>query len=170
MPRHVQEDDIFNHGFKDRRNSARKSSLSSQDPGDGGSNDVAMKRMLRGNPSKCPIPYQQTNGCCGDFGGDLSKGGLWWTSGCCSIVGRREKQEDRYCVIPRYDELIGGSEGSNGELTRAGFFGIYDGHCGTEAAQFVADELHTRLAQKVRMGIEPQMAVTETFLELDNQV
>ncbi len=53
---------------------------------------------------------------------------------------------------------------------RAGFFGIYDGHCGAEAAQFVADELPTALALKVRMGMEPQMAVTETILELDNKV
>ncbi len=53
---------------------------------------------------------------------------------------------------------------------RAGFFGIYDGHCGAEAAQFVADELPTALAHKVRMGMEPQMAVTETILELDSKV
>ncbi len=126
---------------------------------------------MKAEPSKYRIPSQLQNGCCGNFGGDLQHGGLWWTCGCCSIVGRREKQEDRYCVIPRYDELVGNSSGGvKRDWKRAGFFGIYDGHCGAEAAQFVADELPTVLAHKVRMGMEPRMAVTETILELDSKV
>ncbi len=157
-------------GVEERRQIRQNKFSQEQQQLVGDGNDVA-KATSQANPFKSSIPSQRPHGCCGKFGGDLERGGLWWTCGCFSIVGRREKQEDRYCVIPRYDELIENGEGSSErEWKRAGFFGIYDGHCGAEAAQFVADELHTRLAHKVRIGMEPKMAVTETFLELDSQV
>ncbi len=165
----VQADDVCDGGVEEKKRVRQNSFSQEQQLCDGNDIDISKATSLT-KPSKSSIPSQQTNGCCGNFGGDLRQGGLWWTSGYCSIVGRREKQEDRYCVIPRYDELIGNCEGIAREWTRAGFFGIYDGHCGAEAAQFVADELHTSLAHKVRMDMEPKMAVTETFLELDSQV
>ena len=42
----------------------------------------------------------------------------------------------------------GGEDGAGVEVRPAqGFFGVYDGHCGSEAVQYVRDRLHTTVGE-----------------------
>lgn len=71
---------------------------------------------------------------------------------CTRCRLRREKQEDRYCVMPRFPTPTSHSASATEESGRGsglaqGFFGVYDGHCGSEAVQFVRDRLHAMVEE-----------------------
>lgn len=62
----------------------------------------------------------------------------------CCLLHRRDKQEDRFSAIPVYNKsktFQNSHDGDKLEATQA-YFGVFDGHSGTEAAQFVEDHLH----------------------------
>jgi serine/threonine protein phosphatase PrpC len=114
------------------------------------------------------LPCKPDFTCNRGVGGELERaGGLWWRSGVSSIMGRRDKQEDRYCVIPQYERLVSGSTNVALQEEKLGFFGVYDGHCGYEAAQFAADRLHLLMAAAAEGGSEG--SISQTFLSLDDQ-
>eukprot|EP00903_Cladosiphon_okamuranus_P013952 g12976.t1 len=63
-----------------------------------------------------------------------------------------------------------GLDGVGGEVGLAqGYFGVYDGHCGSEAVQFVRDQLHAMVGEHPLFWKEPERAMRETFLSLDEK-
>ena len=85
------------------------------------------------------------------------------------MFGRKEKQEDRFCAMPDYTKSIVGKNGGSRTTLAAsqgaqeglegngkgssvgvaqGYFAVYDGHCGSEAVQFVRDRLHTMVGEQ----------------------
>lgn len=52
-------------------------------------------------------------------------------------------------MMPDFNKSLDkmGGEGKCRSRLAQGFFGIYDGHCGSEAAQFVRDRLHDMIGQ-----------------------
>ncbi|CAM9739100.1 unnamed protein product [Scytosiphon promiscuus] len=50
-----------------------------------------------------------------------------------------------------------------------GYFGVYDGHCGSEAVQYVRDRLHAMVCEHPSFWKEPERAMREAFLSLDDK-
>jgi serine/threonine protein phosphatase PrpC len=99
--------------------------------------------------------------------------------GVASAQGERTSMEDEHCIVAQFDHLIrrwghaqqqqqaGASAASAASasvaaaavpvpalpshplLGSSSFFGIYDGHGGREAAEFVRDHLHVNVAKRV---------------------
>merc|ERR1712063_148824 len=60
-------------------------------------------------------------------------------------------------------------DGFNDEPT-TGFFGVYDGHGGVEAANFVEEHLHTNIASNMNKGLGVTDAVVQAYKETDDQI
>ncbi|CAN0500519.1 unnamed protein product, partial [Ectocarpus sp. 12 AP-2014] len=62
------------------------------------------------------------------------------------------------------------ADGVGGEVGLAqGYFGVYDGHCGSEAVQNVRDRLHAVIGEHPSFWKEPKRAIRESFVCLDEQ-
>lgn len=48
------------------------------------------------------------------------------------------------------------------------FFGVYDGHGGSQCAEYLRDELHRLFLSHKKMRTDPEMAVREALLEADH--
>ncbi|XP_043720275.1 protein phosphatase 2C 50-like isoform X2 [Telopea speciosissima] len=82
---------------------------------------------------------------------------LW---GFTSICGRRPEMEDAVAAVPRFmkipismlvaDHVL---DGMNQSLchTTAHFFGVYDGHGGSQVANYCRDRIHTALIEEITM-------------------
>ncbi|CAH9074346.1 unnamed protein product [Cuscuta europaea] len=80
---------------------------------------------------------------------------LW---GYVSVCGRRAEMEDAVSTVPRFfkvplEMLIGnplpdGMKGNLSHLT-AHFFGVYDGHGGSQVARYCRDRIHTALEEEL---------------------
>ncbi|OVA12449.1 Protein phosphatase 2C (PP2C)-like domain [Macleaya cordata] len=89
--------------------------------------------------------------------GKKNKGVTW---GFASIIGRRREMEDAVAVIPgfitRTCDHIGGctAPGSrtSGEISPVHFFGVYDGHGGSQVAKFCAERIHDVVAEEWERG------------------
>merc|ERR1712137_408068 len=53
---------------------------------------------------------------------------------------------------------------------KCGFFGVYDGHGGKQAAEFVRDHLHVVLAEKLTSCSDKREALKEAFLTTDEKI
>ncbi|XP_021903051.1 protein phosphatase 2C 16, partial [Carica papaya] len=81
---------------------------------------------------------------------------LW---GSVSICGRRPEMEDAVAVVPRFmkipikmliaDHVIDGMNQNLTHLT-GHFFGVYDGHGGSQVANYCRDRIHIALAEEIR--------------------
>ncbi|XP_043807782.1 protein phosphatase 2C 53 isoform X2 [Manihot esculenta] len=80
---------------------------------------------------------------------------LW---GVTSICGRRPEMEDAFATVPNFLEipiqmLIGDRvlEGMSKCITHqaAHFFGVYDGHGGSQVANYCRDHIHSALAEEI---------------------
>ncbi|KAL2623701.1 hypothetical protein R1flu_003906 [Riccia fluitans] len=75
--------------------------------------------------------------------------------GLVSVCGRRREMEDAVAAVPAFLSVPCGATGCSCE-DNAGmhaplhFFGIYDGHGGSQAAVFCADHLHHALAEEMK--------------------
>ncbi|XP_058115263.1 probable protein phosphatase 2C 6 isoform X2 [Magnolia sinica] len=86
-----------------------------------------------------------------------SKGLTWGTA---TLVGRRREMEDAVAVIPafmsRTCETLGGCTApgsrSSGEVAPVHFFGVYDGHGGSQVARFCAEHIHEAVAAEWDRG------------------
>jgi len=113
---------------------------------------------------------------------------LSWYCGSCSKLGPRNSNEDRYVAIndlstftrPEPNAASAASTSSRSNQTRAespgfssqaeiagkgssvGYYAVYDGHCGFLAAQFLQDELHTRIFKHPSFADNIQKAVLES--------
>ncbi|WJZ84884.1 hypothetical protein VitviT2T_004462 [Vitis vinifera] len=80
---------------------------------------------------------------------------LW---GFTSICGRRPEMEDAVATVPRFfqipiqmligDRVIDGMSKCVSHLT-AHFFGVYDGHGGSQVANYCRDRIHSALAEEI---------------------
>ncbi|KAM5547575.1 hypothetical protein ABKV19_001855 [Rosa sericea] len=85
--------------------------------------------------------------------GRNNKGVTW---GFTSVIGRRREMEDAVAVIPEFmartcDQVGGctapGSRTSS-EISPVHFFGVYDGHGGSQVAKYCAERMHEVIAQE----------------------
>ncbi|XP_057503910.1 probable protein phosphatase 2C 6 isoform X1 [Actinidia eriantha] len=82
---------------------------------------------------------------------------LW---GSTSICGRRPEMEDAFATVPRFlkipiqmligDRVLDGMNNCLSHLT-AHLFGVYDGHGGSQAANYCRDRLHSALAEELEI-------------------
>ncbi|KAK8545219.1 hypothetical protein V6N13_066509 [Hibiscus sabdariffa] len=85
--------------------------------------------------------------------GRNNKGVTW---GFTSVIGRRSEMEDAIAVIPafisRSCDHVGGcmAPGSRttDEVSPIHFFGVYDGHGGSQVAKFCAERMHGVIAEE----------------------
>ncbi|KAE9613985.1 hypothetical protein Lal_00016471 [Lupinus albus] len=85
--------------------------------------------------------------------GRKNKGVSWGQS---SVIGRRKEMEDAVAVIPgfisRMCDHVGGCTApgsrSSDEISPVHFFGVYDGHGGSQVAKFCAKRMHLVIAEE----------------------
>ncbi|KAD6454745.1 hypothetical protein E3N88_09451 [Mikania micrantha] len=78
------------------------------------------------------------------------------TFGFKSVIGRRKEMEDAVAVVPGFMSStcnqVGGctNPGTNTslEITPIHFFGVYDGHGGSQVAKFCAERMHEVIAEE----------------------
>jgi len=120
------------------------------------------------------------------------KPALSWYCGSCSKLGPRNSNEDRFVAIndlntfkvpPSTAEAAGTSSGtrqnkvvspgfsSQAEVmakgSSVGYYAVYDGHCGHQAAQFLQDELHSRIFKHPLFAENIQKAMMESCAKAD---
>ncbi|XP_010527050.1 PREDICTED: probable protein phosphatase 2C 53 [Tarenaya hassleriana] len=115
---------------------------------------------------------------------------LW---GITSICGRRPEMEDAFVALPRFLKLpiqmlieyrvLDGMSNCYSEQT-AHFFGVYDGHGGSQVANYCRENLHTVLAEEIASAKERigdgntqescteqwRRALTNCFIKIDAEV
>ncbi|KAL3844264.1 hypothetical protein ACJIZ3_001667 [Penstemon smallii] len=112
---------------------------------------------------------------------------LW---GFTSICGRRPEMEDSVTTIPRFikiplqmligEHLIDGVTSRLSHLT-GHFFGVYDGHGGSQVANYCRDRMHSALAEELEIIINDgnrkdncevqwRKAFTKCFIKVDDEV
>ncbi|GKV06701.1 hypothetical protein SLEP1_g18556 [Rubroshorea leprosula] len=85
--------------------------------------------------------------------GRNNKGVTW---GFTSVIGRRKEMEDAVAIVPGFMshtcDHVGGctAPGSrtSAEISPVHFFGVYDGHGGSQVAQFCAEKMHGVIAEE----------------------
>ncbi|KAK8550399.1 hypothetical protein V6N12_039110 [Hibiscus sabdariffa] len=87
---------------------------------------------------------------------------LW---GFTSICGRRPEMEDAVAAVPRFlkvpiqmligDRILDGLSGDFSHQT-AHFFGVYDGHGGSQVANYCRERLHSALVEEIESVKERQ--------------
>lgn len=106
--------------------------------------------------------------------------------GLTSVIGRRSEMEDVVAVVPGFMSRtcchVGGCTAlgsrSSGQLSPLHFFGVYDGHGGSEVAKFCAEKTHEVIAEEWNReeidGYEWQKKWKEVFVngfkKADDQV
>eukprot|EP00249_Psilotum_nudum_P009208 c21780_g2_i1 orf=644-2134(-) len=105
--------------------------------------------------------------------------------GLVSLIGRRREMEDAAVAVPSFVSVPGNVVGdsSSGKNTALHFFGVYDGHGGSQAAVFCKDRLHAALAedlevslketcgeQEAECGIRWQQVMASCFLRVDSEM
>ncbi|GFY95543.1 similar to HYPERSENSITIVE TO ABA1 [Actinidia rufa] len=115
---------------------------------------------------------------------------LW---GSTSICGRRPEMEDAFATVPRFlkipiqmligDRVLDGMNNCLSHLT-AHLFGVYDGHGGSQVANYCCDRLHSALAEELEIVMASlsdgnmkdncqelwTKALTNCFLKVDAEV
>ncbi|XP_021853250.2 probable protein phosphatase 2C 14 [Spinacia oleracea] len=81
--------------------------------------------------------------------------------GVCSIKGKKKFMEDTHKIV----SCINGN-------TKKGFFGVYDGHGGRKAAEFVAESLHKNVIEMLGNSVgnmAKEEAVKAAYLKTDRE-
>ncbi|CAK8568445.1 unnamed protein product [Lathyrus sativus] len=115
---------------------------------------------------------------------------LW---GFTSLCGKRPEMEDAVAIVPRMlkipIQMLNGNrkyDGINKDFNQqtVHFFGVYDGHGGSQVANYCRDRMHLALAEEVELFKEGlilggpkddcqdlwKKAFTNCFLKVDNEV
>ncbi|KAG6585757.1 Protein phosphatase 2C 16, partial [Cucurbita argyrosperma subsp. sororia] len=115
---------------------------------------------------------------------------LW---GFTSVCGRRPEMEDAATAVPRFSELpvqmlIGDRvlDGSNKAIAHqtVHFFGVYDGHGGSQVANFCHERMHLALSEEIELAKQDiaagnmkdscqelwRKAFTKCFLKVDAEI
>ncbi|XP_057494076.1 probable protein phosphatase 2C 6 [Actinidia eriantha] len=113
-----------------------------------------------------------------------SNRGVAW--GFTSMIGRRREMEDAVAVVPGFMALacdhVGGCTAagarSSADISPVHFFGVYDGHGGSQVAKFCAERMHQVVAEEwdreTADGLEWRQrweaALSSSFERADNEV
>ncbi|GBF90916.1 phosphatase 2C catalytic subunit [Raphidocelis subcapitata] len=81
--------------------------------------------------------------------------------GFALMRGKRAQQED--AAAAQWSRMPGAAPGSE----QIGLFGVFDGHGGPDAAQYVRNNLFTNLLSNARFAEDPKAAITEAFEATD---
>uniref|UniRef100_A0A0E0LF46 protein-serine/threonine phosphatase n=1 Tax=Oryza punctata TaxID=4537 RepID=A0A0E0LF46_ORYPU len=102
-------------------------------------------------------------GLAGDAGSPGSGGGFSangkFSYGYASSPGKRSSMEDFY------DTRIDGVDGET-----VGLFGVFDGHGGARAAEFVKQNLFTNLIKHPKLFSDTKSAIAETYTSTDSEL
>lgn len=79
-----------------------------------------------------------------------------------AIKNSRRKMEDRHTVITHFNLLFGINDG-----VHRSFFSVFDGHGGSDAADFAAVQLHVALSRQKNLQSSPDEALREAFTKTD---
>lgn len=79
--------------------------------------------------------------------------------------GKRPTMEDTFCELNPQDE-----EWGNNGLSGSWFFALFDGHSGSEAAQYAAENISTIFTQELKGNQTIDQAFTKTFQRLDKEI
>nr|XP_024379595.1 probable protein phosphatase 2C 51 isoform X2 [Physcomitrium patens] len=109
--------------------------------------------------------------------------------GMVSLCGRRREMEDavvaKSCFMKLPCNKVGGCNAGGLEEAPLHYFGVYDGHGGSQAANFCAERLHQALAEEVESAfaqsgnvdqnasnweVQWQAAMTQCFKRMDAEV
>ncbi|XVF34912.1 hypothetical protein REPUB_Repub18cG0099200 [Reevesia pubescens] len=115
--------------------------------------------------------------------GRNNKGVTW---GFTSVIGRRREMEDAVAVIPafmsRTCDHVGGCSApgsrTSAEISPIHFFGVYDGHGGSQVAKFCAERMHGVIAEELERDMVEssgwqrrwEVAFSNSFERADNEV
>ncbi|XAR53382.1 Phosphoprotein phosphatase [Bertholletia excelsa] len=124
------------------------SAASSGVPGDIATALVAVPRTLA-----LPMPESGSPSARAKCVGRSNRGVTW---GFTSVIGRRKEMEDALAVVPGFIERacnhVGGCTApgsrSSCEVSPLHFFGVYDGHGGSQVAKFCAERMHEMVAEE----------------------
>eukprot|EP00466_Bigelowiella_natans_P020987 jgi/Bigna1/47740/estExt_Genewise1.C_170143 len=75
-----------------------------------------------------------------------------------SVKGRRPYMEDAFVCLPKLSATMVG---------RLAFFGVYDGHGGDKASNYLSRYLHVLVLSSVRFPSEPVAALMEAFQKIE---
>uniref|UniRef100_A0A0C9S7D5 protein-serine/threonine phosphatase n=1 Tax=Wollemia nobilis TaxID=56998 RepID=A0A0C9S7D5_9CONI len=88
--------------------------------------------------------------------------------GMVSVCGRRREMEDAVAILPAFS--------SAKDSSPLHYFGVYDGHGGSQAALYCKDRLHEVLAEELKscddtqVEVEWQKAMSSSFNKVDAEV
>ncbi|OAY27095.1 protein phosphatase 2C 77 [Manihot esculenta] len=89
---------------------------------------------------------------------ELDRVPLW---GFTSICGRRPEMEDAFAAVPRFlhipihiltDDIVLNGMNQKLDYCTAHFFGVYDGHGGSQVANYCAKRIHLALAKEIEIA------------------
>uniref|UniRef100_A0A0D9WTN9 protein-serine/threonine phosphatase n=1 Tax=Leersia perrieri TaxID=77586 RepID=A0A0D9WTN9_9ORYZ len=120
---------------------------STDDEDDGGGGDGEKVRLM-GLAGEATSPAS---------GGGFSANGKF-SYGYASSLGKRSSMEDFY------DTRIDGVDGET-----VGLFGVFDGHGGARAAEFVKQNLFTNLIKHPKFFTDTKSAIAETYTNTDSE-
>ncbi|XP_073108982.1 probable protein phosphatase 2C 6 isoform X2 [Elaeis guineensis] len=109
------------------------------------------------------------------------RGAEMW--GAAATVGRRREMEDAMAVVPEFMNLrceeVGGCSAApgSGKISHVRFFGVYDGHGGSQVADYCAKRIHEVVAEEWERLNDGQgwqrrweMAFCDGYERVDNEV
>ncbi|KAL4646577.1 protein phosphatase 1F isoform X1 [Arapaima gigas] len=79
-----------------------------------------------------------------------------------AIRNTRRKMEDRHVALAEFNELFGFTDG-----VQRGYFAVFDGHGGVDAATYAATHLHVILSLQEALKNEPAAALKHAFSRTD---
>ncbi|KAM7509588.1 hypothetical protein LguiA_020041 [Lonicera macranthoides] len=144
--------------------------------------EVVLTPMLAEAPAAATATATSTAAARVKCVGRNNRGVSW---GFTSVIGRRKEMEDAVTVAPgfmsRTCDHVGGctAPGSRNscEISPVHFFGVYDGHGGSQVAKFCAERMHEVIAEEwdreIGDGIEWQQrweaVFSSSFERADNE-
>ncbi|XP_054821108.1 probable protein phosphatase 2C 6 [Prosopis cineraria] len=135
------------------RSTSGSGDISTVSSGSGDIPVVAISEALPSSPSLDPPPSEEMSAKRDKCVGRNNKGISW---GFTSVIGRRKEMEDAIAVIPGFMSLpcdhVGGCTApcskSSSEISPVHFFGVFDGHGGSQVAKFCAKRMHEAIAEE----------------------
>ncbi|XP_036383856.1 protein phosphatase 1F [Megalops cyprinoides] len=80
-----------------------------------------------------------------------------------AIRNARRKMEDRHVALPEFNQLFGLQDG-----VERGYYAVFDGHGGVDAATYAATHLHVALSQHEELQSDPAAALKSAFTRTDD--
>ncbi|XP_021863184.1 probable protein phosphatase 2C 27 [Spinacia oleracea] len=87
-----------------------------------------------------------------------------YRSGSCAEIGPKQYMEDEHVCIDNLREHLGASDDFP---CLAAFYGVFDGHGGTDAASFVCDNLLQYIIEDPQFPVSLEKAVKSAFIKAD---